>query len=440
MPFDQTWAHVAARDDGLRARIQSREPSRLLYVASAPPVPSKIGPARRNFHVIDQLSRFYDVTVLAPGSALDASRFADALGRKVAGVHFAPVRLSASRKFAWKIWRTACGRCDFVPAGEAALRRLCSSFARKESFDAVVLSNALLHTLPIEPGMPVIGDTHNVEFDLLQRLAETSSGWARRVYSRRQSKATREEERRAASRVELLLATSERDRTLFVDMLDAPRVDVIMNGIALDEFTPASVLGEPGEILFTGLMSYFPNQQGLRWFLERVFPLVRRRVPNARLVAAGASPPKWLRKRAEEHVLVTGAVEDMRPFLARARVTIAPLLTGGGTRVKILEANAVGRPVVSTAIGAEGLGVRDGDSILLADDPEQFAHHVIAVLSDDALARRLSVAGRAYVTQNHDWDRIGERLSGVLRDRIGLTPRSRAPLQDLSPLIDYVAE
>jgi glycosyltransferase involved in cell wall biosynthesis len=187
-------------------------------------------------------------------------------------------------------------------------------------------------------------------------------------------------------------------------------------------------------------MSYFPNQQGLRWFLERVFPLVRRRVPNARLVAAGASPPKWLRKRAEEHVLVTGAVEDMRPFLARARVTIAPLLTGGGTRVKILEANAVGRPVVSTAIGAEGLGVRDGDSILLADDPEQFAHHVIAVLSDDALARRLSVAGRAYVTQNHDWDRIGERLSGVLRDRIGLTPRSRAPLQDLSPLIDYVAE
>jgi glycosyltransferase involved in cell wall biosynthesis len=126
-------------------------------------------------------------------------------------------------------------------------------------------------------------------------------------------------------------------------------------------------------------------------------------------------------------VRVTGAVADMRPYLEAARVSVVPLLTGGGTRVKILEAQAVGRPVVSTSVGAEGLGLRHGESILLADDPAAFARHVAAVLSDDALAGRLAAAGRRHVVAQHDWRRIGERLAGVLRDRVGLAPRAGAP-------------
>ena len=123
-------------------------------------------------------------------------------------------------------------------------------------------------------------------------------------------------------------------------------------------------------------MSYYPNEQAIRWFLDSIFPRIRRHIPDARLVVAGMSPPRWLTARAG-HVEVTGWVEDIRPFLKRASVVIAPLLIGGGTRVKILEAQAMRRPVVSTTLGAEGLGLRDGESILLADDADAFAARVI---------------------------------------------------------------
>jgi glycosyltransferase involved in cell wall biosynthesis len=410
-----------------------------LYIASAPPVPSKIGPSRRNFHIIEQLARFYDVTVLALGSPTDAARFHDVFGSRISAAHFASSRRSSLRRMAWKVGRTAIGRCDFAAAEDPDLRDLCVRVTRKHSFEAIVLSSALLHTLPFPPGVPVVGDTHNVEFDLLQRVAATSDSWARRSYARRQSQATRDEERRAAHRVALLLATSERDRTVFERELDAPRVDVVSNGIDLDEFRPVSRPGEPGVILFTGLMSYYPNQQAIRWFLDHVFPIVLRRVRDARLVVAGASPPRWLSARADDRLRVTGAVPDMRPFLGEARVTIAPLLSGGGTRVKILEAQAVGRPVVSTTVGAEGLAVRDGESILLADDPETFARHVVAVLTDDVLAARLAAAARRHVVSTHDWDCIGEQLANLLRTRVGLTPNAGATAQEPIPVAGHVA-
>lgn len=419
---------VDSAEAGARAgcRVPAR-PSRLLYISSAPPVPSKIGPARRNFHVIEQLARFYDVTVLSLGSPDHAARFADVFGARVPHTHFAPSRRTWLHKVTWKVYRTLRSKCDYAPAGDPALQHLCAAVARRGSHDAVFLSNALLHTLPLPPGVPVVGDTHNVEFDLLRRMAASSEGWARRVYARRQSRATRCEEHLAANKVALLLATSERDRRVFENELAAPRVEVVPNGIDLEEFRPAVGVGEPGMILFSGLMSYFPNQQAIRWFLDHVFPLVLRHVPHATLVVAGAAPSRWLRDQAGDRVRVTGAVADMRPFLEAARVFVAPLLTGGGTRVKILEAQAAGRPVVSTSIGAEGLGARHGESILLADDPEAFARSVVATLNDPALAGRLAAEGERHVAAHHDWRRIGERLAGLLRDRIGLTPRVGAP-------------
>jgi glycosyltransferase involved in cell wall biosynthesis len=401
-----------------------RRPSRILYITHTSPVPAKIGPSRRHYHVLDQLSRFYDVHLLALGTQSEAEMFRETFADRVTGFDYAvPLRKGAS-KFTRKAWRTFTSRCDFLPVAEPNLRRLCSRVTSSHPFDAIVLSIVLLRGLPLPKNVPIVGDTHNVEFDVLSRTAELAETYVRRQYARWQARSTFREEGCCAREVALLLANSERDRQLFKGKLGVANIEVVQNGVDIKEFSPHGATARPGTILFTGLMSYYPNQQGIRWFLDEVFPKLLLKVPNARLIIAGANPPPWLIQRSSDRVEVTGSVPDMRPMFDRAEVVIVPLMIGGGTRVKILEAQAMGKPVVSTSLGAEGIEVRDGYSILLADRAELFAAQVSRLLTDVGLASRIGETAREMVTVDYDWNRIGEHLEFVLRQRIGLTSRA----------------
>jgi glycosyltransferase involved in cell wall biosynthesis len=401
----------------------ARRASRILYICYASPAHARLGPARRHYHILDQLCRFYDVHLLSLGSGSDAEVFAREFGTRIAGYAFAPRSGGAARTFVRKAWRTLAGRCDFLPVHEPALRRLCAEITSAQSFDAILLSILLLRGLPLPRGVPIVGDTHNAEFDVFRRMAAMSDSLLHRQYATRQWRAMRREEQRCGDAVDMVLATSNRDRDVFETELGLNNVVVIPNGIDLAEFVAPSPPPDPATIVFSGLMSYYPNEQAMRWFLDAIFPVVRRKLPHARLVIAGAAPPRWLIDRADDRIEVTGRVPDIRPYLARAMVVIAPLLIGGGTRVKILEAAAMGKPVVSTTVGAEGLDLRDGDSILLADDPPSFADHVISLLEDPARAARIGGNGRRHVAEHFDWDRIGERVSRLLHARLGLTAR-----------------
>jgi glycosyltransferase involved in cell wall biosynthesis len=157
-------------------------------------------------------------------------------------------------------------------------------------------------------------------------------------------------------------------------------------------------------ILFVGGMHWPPNAEGVLWFVQQVMPLVKKRVPKARLLAVGKSPPEQLRNF--DNVEVPGFIEDLEPFWRKSRVFIAPLRAGGGMRVKILDAWAHGLPVVSTAIGAEGIASQDGDDILLADEPQMLARQLSRVLLDNNLAQSLAASGRAKVEECYDWRRI----------------------------------
>ncbi len=401
----------------------ARNASRILYICYAPPAHARLGPARRHYHVLDQLCRFYDVHLLSVGNASEAEVFAREFGTRIRGCTFAPRSGGTARTFLRKAWRTLTGRCDFLPAHEPELRRLCAEITSTQSFDAILLSILLLRPLPLPRGVPIIGDTHNAEFDVLRRMAALSDSVLHRHYARCQWPSTRREEQACGRTVDLVLATSNRDRRVFETELALTNVAVIPNGIDLQEFAVPAAPPEPASIVFSGLMSYYPNQQAVRWFLDAILPIVRQKLPRAKLVVAGAAPPRWLRERAGDHVEVTGRVADIRPYLARATVVIAPLLIGGGTRVKILEAAAMGKPVVSTTLGAEGLDMRHGESILLGDDPDAFARHVIAVLDDPRLAARIGTNGRCHVAEHFDWNRIGERVSRLLHARLDLTAR-----------------
>ena len=395
--------------------------SRILYIWYAPPVPFRLGPARRHYHVLDQLSRFYHVSFLSLGEAGDAEAFERRFGDRVADFTFVRRKIGWTRTRITKIARTFAGRCDFMPVFEPDFRRACARICAADRFDAIVLSSVLLRRLPLPAGVPIVGDTHNVEFDVLRRTAAAADHLVLRQHAARQWPATREEEQRCARAVDLLLATSPRDRDLLERELGLGHVAVVPNGIDLKEFRLAECAPEPGAILFSGLMSYYPNQQAVRWFAREVFPRIRDRVPNAKLIVAGASPPRWLRSRAGPDLEVTGQVADIRPFIARASVVVAPLLIGGGTRVKILEAQAMGRPVVSTTIGAEGLGLQDDESVRIADTAAVFAQRVSETLTDIRAAERIALGGHRHVVQHFDWDRIGEHVSVLFASRLGLS-------------------
>jgi glycosyltransferase involved in cell wall biosynthesis len=384
--------------------------------------------------MLQQLARWYDVYFLSLGSATDAEAFERAFGACVTDYAFVPRHVGTGKTRLWKIYRTVTGRCDFLPAHDRGLRRLCRQEVFTHRFDAILLSSVLLRALPLPEDVPTIGDTHNAEFDVLRRTAMFADRFSMRQYARLQWRLMRREERRCGRKVDLVLATSARDRQLFEDELGLSDVALVPNGTDLDEFSPGAAPPVRDTILFSGLMSYYPNQQAIRWFVNTVLPLIRRRLPAARLVVAGASPPHWLKTCAGTHVEITGQVPDIRPYLERATVVVAPLLIGGGTRVKILEALAMAKPVVSTSIGAEGLDLVDGESIVLADHPEAFARHVVDLLCDPARATRFGMNGREHVRRRFDWNEIGSGLSRTLDARFGLSSRE-APAAPALPAV-----
>jgi glycosyltransferase involved in cell wall biosynthesis len=198
-------------------------------------------------------------------------------------------------------------------------------------------------------------------------------------------------------------------------LADAPqaRTAVVPNGVDLDFFragaTPA--VRAPTTLLFFGAIDYHPNTDAMLFFAREVMPLLRSRVPRVRLCIVGRRPPEAVTALRGPDVEVAGAVEDVRPYLERAAVVIVPLRLGGGTRLKILEALAMGKAVVSTTLGAEGLDVVPDRDLLLADDPATFAAQIRRLLDDPELAARIGAAGRRVVEARYGWGASVERLS-----------------------------
>jgi len=234
-------------------------------------------------------------------------------------------------------------------------------------------------------------------------------------------------ESRIVRQFDLLSVVSDTDRRLVT--AQAPRTPVVLvpGGVDTDYFRPcertagANDPDRRSDVLFVGNLAYEPNEDGIRFFLARIWPHIRRAQPRARLVVGGKAPPAWLQAvpRQDPSVMVTGPVADVRPLYRQARVAIAPLRLGAGTKLKVVEALAMGVPVVATPQGYAGLNGTDGQHLLVGSTPEQFAAHVIALLDDDALAGRLAAAGRTLVEQQYDWTAIMTRFEAALRQALG---------------------
>jgi glycosyltransferase involved in cell wall biosynthesis len=226
---------------------------------------------------------------------------------------------------------------------------------------------------------------------------------------------TRRFERQAALQCALCLATSEHEAEAARRLLDIDHVRVVPNGVDTALFAPAEDAPTEGYILFTGSMDYAPNVEAACYFAREVLPLVRRQAPAASLHIVGTRPKAEVLALACDDVVVHGFVPDMRPYYREAALVVAPLLRGGGTRVKILEAAACAKAVVSTTLGAEGLDLRPGADIVLADTAETFAAAVTRLLVDPMRCRRLGRSARAAALP-YDWDGIGGQFLQMVEE------------------------
>src|SRR2546426_7043493 len=230
--------------------------------------------------------------------------------------------------------------------------------------------------------IPVVCVHHNVESALLQRRAAIERSEWRSAYLRYQSRLTEELERRWCERVALNVAVSEQDRATLKRIAPAARVAVVPNGVDIEEFQPDRTRGNG--VAFVGGTNWFPNRDALDFFCDEILPQVRAARTGVHVRWIGSASTEQRRYYFERYgVEVTGYVADVRPYMREAACHIVPLRAGGGTRLKILNSWAMGKAVVSTSVGCEGLAAEAGENILIRDDPTDFANAILAVLDDD---------------------------------------------------------
>ena len=216
-------------------------------------------------------------------------------------------------------------------------------------------------------------------------------------------------------RFDALIATTTVDRRRMVEIEPSLAPVVIENGAGESFFKRTGAVPVSRTMAFTGLFTHLPNVQAVEYFLDSVFPLILAQVPNAKLYVVGKAPPARLLRRASDQVIVTGFVEDVRPYLERAEVFVIPLLSGGGIRGKALEAMAMGTPIVTTTVGVEGIHLRHRESALFADTPEDFARSVIELFETPDLRKAISKRASVIASERYTWAAKGRELDQLLR-------------------------
>lgn len=236
-------------------------------------------------------------------------------------------------------------------------------------------------------------------------------------------------ERSFCASFEVNTVVSEQDRQLLQEISPQGHYHVVENGVDTQHFAPATSEAETHSVIFTGLLGWGPNVSAMNFLVERVWGEVKNKFADARLYLAGKNPPENVRRWPERDssITVVANPEDMRPWLARAAVAVCPILEGGGTRLKILDAMAMGKAVVSTTIGCEGLRVTHGENILVADTPRDFAARLIGLFENEELRRQMGAAGRALVEREYCWERIGQQLEEAYRSALRVRSENETP-------------
>lgn len=317
-------------------------------------------------------------------------------GKLVAGL-FSPIPVAGMR------WRSA------------AMRDTIAQVLSAHSFDAKVC-DFLFPSINIPDMSGWILFQHNVETIIWERHAAAGRTPLHRAYFGIQARRMFEWERTVCRQAAHVLTVSQLDEELVRQRFGVQNTSSVPTGVDVEYFERPANVALSHDLVFVGSMDWMPNIDGVRWFLDEILPIIRRRRPECRVAIVGRRPPPQIAAEAKDPLItITGTVPDVRPFLWESAVSIVPLRVGGGTRLKIFEAMAAGTPVVSTTIGAEGLPVQHGEEIRIADAPDRFAAECLRLLEDAEQRQRMSAAGLDLIHSKFSWEQVTRQFEQSLR-------------------------
>lgn len=392
---------------------------RLLLLTPQLPYPPHQGTSLRNFNLIAQLARRHQVCLLSflepdqsldqAGPLLDLCEWVDTVPVpwRSNSTRLRQMLLTRRPDMAWRLWS---------PAFQDRLAmRLADARFDVVQIEAIELAPYLPTVEAATPSPLIVYEDHNAEWVLQKRACLTDlripRRWPAAAYSFVQWTRLKVYEADVCRRADRVVAVSEADRDAILEIAPDVAITVVPNGVDLDEYTGYGGPVQPTDLVFTGKMDFRPNVDAMLWLGQEVWPIIRNQRPQAKLAIVGQRPhPRLEPLRSEVGITITGWVPDVRPYIAGATVYVAPLRVGGGTRLKLLQAMAMGAATVATSLGAEGFPVRHGRELLLADTPEGFAEAVLSLLDHPKQRAQLGQAARHFVEATYGWDALVPKL------------------------------
>jgi sugar transferase (PEP-CTERM/EpsH1 system associated) len=398
---------------------------RILMLAHRIPYPPHTGDKVRAYRVARYLAERHDLTL---GFVVDdpADRAGlPALGREIGDLEYAVT---------WKPWASAKSLATLATSaplslayfGSARLRRQVARRLFEGGYDLIYLSSS--PTAQYVEGLtstPVVMDFVDVDSDKWTQYATRMRGPLAWVY-RSEGRRLRRYEARIAEWSRRCVVTTAAEESLLRSFAPWARTAVVPNGVDLEEYVPAVHPCLDPTMIFTGAMDYFPNVDAVEHFCQEIYPQVRAAVPAAKFLIVGLNPAPAVRRLAAlPGVTVTGAVPDVRPYYGESSICVAPLRLARGVQNKVLQAMAMGLPVVATPAATQGLGARPGEELCVEGSPAGFARRVIELLRDPSARAALGARGRAFVEAHHSWRASLSRLHDLLEDVVAAHPIER---------------
>ncbi len=389
---------------------------KILFLSPTVPYPLTDGGRIRVFNLLKQIAQKNDVTLLALETQPTDTKSITQIEQLDITVHLIP-NASTLPRISPKILLSACFKRQPITVARynvAVYRQKIRELLAIENFDLVHYE--MFHTAQFytETNLPSVLSQQNVDSAIWHRLTgETTNLFYKCAYWTQQL-AFQRYERVLSPHFDAVTCTSDIDAAVFQQYCAEDSVEVIPNGVDVSHYRPDFESESPAHLIYIGSMDWYPNEDAVSFFAEEVLPQVQTNVPDVKFSIVGGNPSARVQKLADsEGVVVTGRVPEIKPYFAEATVFVVPLRIGSGTRLKILEALAMGKAVVSTAVGAEGLALQDGEEIIIADEPKDFANAVTRLLTDTVLRQQIGEKGRARVEQDYDWRNIGKKLITV---------------------------
>ena len=393
---------------------------RILWVKAGKLLPVDTGGKIRSYNILRHLARDHDVTLLSYYGGQRDVAYESEIQRELPGAHtiytaaLDGTALAQSLDYVRRVFRSAPFAVSKFTHPE--VQRVVATWLREKKFDVAVcdfLSASL--NFPSVLGTPTVLFQHNAESALWRRMAATESSAARRLAYQIEATKMARYERRTLPKFHHVIAVSEHDRQQMLAMYPECAISVVPTGVDTQQYAVAPpATADPPRIIFTGSMDWEPNIDAIVYFCQEVFPRVRAEFPSALFQIVGRNPHTRVKQLTCDSIKVTGTVPSVAEYLRDATLVVVPLRIGGGTRLKIFEAMAMGKAVISTSIGAEGLDVQSGRDLILADDTTAFAEAIVLLLRDAAMRRQYEQAATKLAAQ-YDWSNIVQRFAEVLQ-------------------------